>query len=414
MSCGVAIIGGGQAGAEAALALRAAGYERPVTLLCAEIALPYRRPPLSKGYLEHAEDVGELPLRAAAVYDDQDIELRLGTRAVSIDRGQRQIALDHGGEVCYDWAVLATGAEPRRLPLAGGNASGVHVLRSAEDANGLRAAMDHARTVVVVGGGFIGLEVAVSARKRGAVVTVLESAPRLMARAVSQELSDFALAYQRTIGTDVRLGDSLASIDAPGGTLRAVTTSEGLELPADLLVVGVGVNAEVGLAADAGLVVGDGIVVDECLRTADQRIFAIGDCARFPTRFAAGTVRLESVQNATDQAAHVARVIATGVDGAYDAVPWFWSHQGSLRIQMAGLGTGHDQTLLAGSVDDGRFSVLCFREGVLVAVDSVNDVRSHQAARRVLASHEPVTYAEASMRGFDLKARALAKRTAGR
>lgn len=411
---GVVVVGGGHAGTEAAFALRAAGYAGPVTLVCAESGLPYRRPPLSKGYLDGDEDRDELWLRAAVVYEDQDIGLRLGTRAVAIDRARRRVALDRGGELSYDLVVLATGAEALSLPLAAGDVSGVRVLRSVEDADGLRAAMDRARTVVIVGGGFIGLEAAVSARKRGVAVTVLELAPRLMARAVSRELSDFALSHHRALGTDVCLGESLASIDAPGGCLRAVTTSEGVRLSADVLVVGVGVSAQAGLAADAGLVVNDGIVVDECLRTSDPHIFAIGDCARFPTRFAPGPVRLESVQNATDQAAHVAKVIATGADDCYDAVPWFWSHQGSLRIQLAGLTDGHDETLLTGSIAGGRFSVLCFREGVLVGVESVNDVRSHQSARRLLASRAPVTYAEASTPDFDLKDRALAKRAVGR
>ncbi len=403
------VIGGGQAGAETVLALRAAGYEDPVTLVCAEPELPYRRPPLSKGFLDHSEVSDELPVRARAVYDAQRIGLRLGARVVSIDRPGRLVGLDDGDELSYDWLVLATGAEPRRLPMEGAEASGVHVLRSIHDADALRGALDKAQSVVVVGGGFIGLEVAVSARKRGAAVAVLEMAPRLMGRAVSAELSDYALGFHREMGTQIRLGDSLASIETSGGILCGVTTAAGTALPADVLVVGVGVRVEDSLAAAAGLAVDDGILVDEFLRTRDPRIFAVGDCARFPTRFAPGSVRLESVQNATGQALHVATAIATGNAEAYDEVPWFWSHQGDLRIQMAGLTTGHDRTLLTGAVEAGRFSVLCFREGVLVGVDSVSDVRSHQSARRLVGSHNPVTYAEASAADFDLKTRALAR-----
>ncbi|GGM64352.1 NAD(P)/FAD-dependent oxidoreductase [Dactylosporangium sucinum] len=414
MPGGVVVVGAGQAGAEAALGLRAAGYGRPVTLVGAEPELPYRRPPLSKGFLDHSEDADDLQVRAAPVYAEHRVDLRLATRVTSIDRARRSVALDDGSELSYEWLVLATGAVPRRLPHDGAHASGVHVLRSLGDAGGLRAALAGARDVVVVGGGFIGLEVAARARKRGAEVTVVELAPRLMGRAVSAELSQYALSFHRALGTAVLLGDSLASIVAPGGRVRSVTTAQGAELRADALVVGVGVSVESGLAVDAGLAVDDGVVVDAYLRTSDPYIFAIGDCARFPTRFAPGPVRLESVQNATDQARHVAREIAGGVDEAFEPVPWFWSDQGDLRIQLAGLTAGHDQTVVTGAPEAGHFSVLCFRNGALVGVDSVRDARSHLASRKLLASPEPVTYAEASAPGFDLKTRATPRAVASR
>ncbi|MDG4668050.1 FAD-dependent oxidoreductase [Mycobacterium sp. 236(2023)] len=411
MAGGVVIIGGGQAGTETALALRAVGYAGTVTVVNAEADPPYRRPPLSKSYLDHEGSI-DITLRAPSVYCERGIDLLSSTRAVSIDRGNKRIYLDSGNELEYEWLVLAAGAEPRHLDIDNASAEGIHTLRSVTDARALRNALDDARNAVVLGGGFIGLEVAVSARRRKIAVTVLESGPRLMGRAVSAEVSGYATGFHRSMGTEVRLGDSLVAIEADGGILRGVTTASGIDLPADVLVVGIGVSPTSGLAEHAGLPVDNGIIVDETLRTSDPHIFAVGDCARFPTRFAPDRVRLESVQNATDQAAHVARAIVHTDSTSYDAVPWFWSHQGAMRIQTAGLISGHDRTQVIGSVAEHQFSVLCFRNEILVGVDSVNDIRSHQSARKLLGSGDPLTLAEASADDFDVPNRALGRKAA--
>lgn len=402
---GVVIVGGGQAGVDAAFALRLAGYGGAVTIVSDEVEVPYRRPPLSKEFLDRADDPEVARLRAVDAYDDRAIALRLGSRVAAIDRADQLVRLQDGAALAYDWLVLATGAAPRRLALDGTDADGVHVLRSLGDAAGLRTALDDASEVVVIGGGFIGLEVAAAARKRGAAVTIIEMGPRLLGRAASQELSEHVLAFHRAMGAQVVLGDSLAAIRTQDGRLSSLRTTLGLDLSADVMVVGVGVVPDSALAQEAGLTVDDGIVVDTFLRTSDPRIFAIGDCARFPTKFATEPVRLESIQNASDQARHVAKEIVSGVDQPFGPVPWFWSDQGDLTIRMAGLTTGYEQTLAIGSATDGDFSVLCFRAGVLVGADSVGDMASHMAARKILASPDPLTYEEASAPTFDLKAR---------
>lgn len=403
---GVVIVGGGQAGVDTAFALRLSGYAGAVTIVSAEVEVPYRRPPLSKEFLDPVERSDIARLRALESYEDKGIALRLGARVAAVERRDRRVRLQDGTQLSYDRLVLATGAAPRRLRLDGADADGVHVVRSLSDAADLRTALDGAGQVVVVGGGFIGLEVAVAARKRGTAVTIVEMGPRLLGRAASEELSEHVLTFHRAMGAQVILGDSLASVQAQDGRLTSITTARGVELQADVMVVGVGVQPDCALAQEAGLAVDDGIVVDAFLRTGDPHIYAIGDCARFPTRFAPGPVRLESIQNASDQARHVAKQIASGVDEPFGPVPWFWSDQGELSIKMAGLTTAHDQTLVVDAPEGEAFSVLCFRAGVLVGVDSVGDGASHKAARKLLASSDPVTYEEATAPGFDLKTRA--------
>jgi len=406
---GVVIVGGGQGGVDAAFALRMSGYLGEVTVLSGENEVPYRRPQLSKEYLDPAGPQDVARLRTLESYEDKGVSLRLGCRVESIDRGGRRVRVDDGGFLAYDRLVLATGASLRTLPLPAADVAGVHGVRSLGDACDLRRDLDLAAHVVVVGGGFIGLEIAAAARSRGAVVTVVEMGERLLGRVASHHLSDHVLAFHRRTGTRVELGDSVTAIHTRDGRLTSVTTTRGLTLPADVLVVGVGVTPDCVLAQEAGLEVDDGIVVDEFLRTTDDRIFAIGDCARFPTRFAAGSVRLESIQNASDQARHVAKTITDGPTEPFGPVPWFWSNQGELTIRMAGLSTGHDRTVVVGDPEDGAFSVLCFREGVLVGVDSVEHGGAHMAARKLLGGGDPVTYQEAAVPGFDLTARSKAR-----
>ncbi len=384
----VVIVGGGQAGLEAAAALRAQGYEGTVTLVCEEPHAPYQRPPLSKQFLLGKQDAGSLPLRAVMFYEKHRINLILGDRATEINRGGKRIHLAGGGSLAYDHLILAVGARNRTLPVDGREQ--VVYLRTLDEAETLKQRLTEASSVAVIGGGFIGLEVAATARKLGKMVTVIEAGPRLMARAVSPLLSEFFLNLHLAHGVAVRLN---ASVDAAAG--------------ADLVVAGIGVIPNMELAREAGLAVANGIVVDEYLRTSDPDVFAIGDCAAHPNRFAGGRTRLESVQNAVDQAKCVARTIA-GEPTSYGDVPWFWTDQFDVRFQMAGLGAGHDLHVARGSIEDHKFSVFYFKEGRLLAVDSVNRFGDHVAARKLLTAGTPLTPEQAVDESVDLKQLATA------
>jgi 3-phenylpropionate/trans-cinnamate dioxygenase ferredoxin reductase subunit len=381
---GVVIVGGGQAAVDTAFALRLEDYAGPITVLSGETDLPYRRPQLSKELLVHDAYEPDL-LRDDRSYEQRRITLRQGVWVVGIERSAARVILADGSAVSYDHLVLATGAEPRRIELPRVDPTRVFVLRSLSDALELRKALESARTVAVIGGGYIGLEVAAAARAMGLGVTVHEASDRLMGRGLSREASDHALGWHQSRGTEVRLATTQDDIDA------------------DVVMLGVGVVPNTRLAEGAGLTIDNGVLVDEHLRTSDPRIFAIGDVARFPTRFAPAPVRLESIQNASDQARHVAAEIASGVDAPFDAVPWFWTDQGDLNIKMAGLTSGYERAITLGDLASGSFSVLCFRDGLLVGVDSVNDAKRHRVARRRLAAAEPPSLEEASQPGFDLR-----------
>jgi 3-phenylpropionate/trans-cinnamate dioxygenase ferredoxin reductase subunit len=396
---GVVIAGGGQAGLEAVAALRTQGYAGTLTLICEETHAPYQRPPLSKDFLAGKMQAESLPLRALAYYEKQNIDLVLGDAVAAIDRAGKRVVLASGGTVAYSHLILAVGARNRPLPVKGGGHA--LYLRSLDEAASLREKIPAARSVAVIGGGFIGLEVAAAARKFEKVVTVIEAAPRLMIRAVSPLLSEFFLKVHREHGTEVLLGAMATEVAADGLTLN-----DGRKITADLIVAGIGVIPNIEVAAVAGLAVKDGIVVDEFLRTSDPDIFAIGDCADHPNQFATGypggRTRLESVQNAVDQAKCVARAI-TGKPSPYADVPWFWTDQFEIRFQMAGLAAGHDEPVVRGSIENRKFSVFYFRAGRLIAVDSINRVGDHVAARKLLATGTPITPAQAADEMADLK-----------
>lgn len=409
----VVVVGAGHAGVQVADSLCAGGYHGPVLLLGDEPGLPYQRPPLSKDVLTAEDEPGLLPLRGERYFADQGIDYRPGAVATGIDRARRSVLLASGQEIGYASLVLATGAAPRPLQVEGSERAGVLPLRSLADARALRAALESARTAVVVGAGFIGLEFAAAARRRGVEVAVLESGDRVLARAVSVGTSRHILQVHRAMGTTVLVGEGPVRLEGAGGAdgaVRAVVGSRGSRHPADLVVVGIGVRPRDDLARGCGLAVDDGVVVDGHLRTIDPAIFAVGDCARFPSP--AGPLhRLESVQNATDQARHVARVILGAGTAAYAELPWFWSVQGPVTLQIAGLAEAGDESVTSGDPDGGRFSVLRFRGDRLVAVESVNRPADHAAARRVLARTERPMPDEAAAAGFCLRehaARAVA------
>ncbi|MEQ1885964.1 MAG: FAD-dependent oxidoreductase [Bryobacteraceae bacterium] len=395
----VVIVGAGQAGLEAAAALRSQGHEGSLTLIGEEARAPYQRPPLSKDYLSGKTDGESLPLRADIFYNNNRIDLITAEKVTAIHRAIHQVECASGRRFSYGKLILATGARNRALSIRG--APHVRYLRSWEETDAIRARVEHVSSAAVIGGGFIGLEVAAALRAREKQVTLIEAGERLMARAVSPTLSDFFLQLHQNHGVDIRFQASVTAVQP-----NDVLLSDGTKIPADLTVAGIGVIPNQELAAAAGLTVGNGIVVDELLRTSDSNIYAIGDCAEHPNRFAAGInsgrVRLESVQNAVDQAKCVARGIL-GNPSPYEEVPWFWTDQFGVRFQMAGLSTGYDQAVVRGKIESAKFSVFYFNQSILLAVDSVDKFADHIAARKLLANRSKITPEQAADETMDLK-----------
>ena len=401
----VLIVGAGHAGFQLAASLRQAGFAEPIGLINDEHHLPYQRPPLSKAYLKGDGGSDSLMFRPGKFYRDQNIEL-IGDRAVAIDRAERKLLLASGSSHEYAHLVLATGARNRLIDIPNASLEAVRYLRTLDESEALRQLLVSGQRVVVIGAGFIGLEFAATARAKGMEVDVLELAPRVMARAVTAEISDFFQARHRSAGIRIHLGVQATSIEGEGGKVTGVSLSDGRHIPADLVVVGVGVLPNVELAADAGLPAASGIIVDEHLLTSDPNISAIGDCALYASTRFGGSLRLESVQNATDHAKCVAARLTSDAK-PYDGSPWFWSDQGSDKLQIAGLTTGYDHVALRGSPEEGAFSAFCYREGQLVGIESVNRAGDHMFGRRLLAANGSITPEQARDLGFDLK-RALA------
>lgn len=398
---GLVVIGGSYAAAQVAASARQAGYQEPIRILSEERHLPYQRPPLSKAFLTDPGNDSQ-PLRAEAFYREQGIALELDARVVAIDRAARQVRTA-GAAVPYDRLVLATGARPRRLECEGNELDGVCLLRTIEDARAIKQRLASAAAVAIIGGGFIGLEVAASCAKLGKAVTVIEALPRLMSRALPALLGDWFAARHRAHGVDLRMGSAVRKLRGEQGKVRAVVLSDGTEVPADLVIAGIGVVPNEELAAAAGLSCANGVVVDRHGRTQDPDIFALGDCSRHPSRYCDTPLRLESVQNAMDQARAAGATLA-GKETPYDAVPWFWSDQYDLKLQMAGLSAGHDAHAVRGSMDEGKFSVYYLRQGRLIGVDSVNRPGDHMLARKLVAACCALTPAQAADAAFDLKA----------
>ena len=398
----VAVVGTGQAGFQAAASLRQDGFAGRIVMIGDEPVPPYQRPPLSKSYLARESALDELWLRPETFYTQHQIDLLEGETVTVVDRTERRLRLASGGQLSWDHLVLATGARFRPLAVPGAELDGVLPLRTLADADILRERLDQAREVVVVGAGFIGLEFASVAIARGAAVHIIEVTQHPMGRVVSATISRFFTDAHRRWGAKVSLGTGVSRILGAKGRVTGVETSNGQRLPADLVLICIGVIPNAELADEAGLAVDNGIVVDESLATADPAIFAIGDCANFPTPFAVGRVRLESVQNAVDQARCVAAHIA-GTPAPYDKVPWFWSDQGDLKLQIAGITAGHDTSVLRGDPESGHFSVFCYRGGRLIGVESVNQTADHVVARRLLAGDPKLTPEQAADESYDLR-----------
>lgn len=409
----IVIVGNGQAGIQLVDSLRKEGYAGTITVIGEETHFPYQRPPLSKDFMAADKEPKPLPLRAEKFFTDNDVDSRLGVRVTAIDRAGHTVELSDGSSIGYTTLVLATGAANRELNVPGSGLAGIYGLRTLADAEAVHARLDTVRSVVVIGAGFIGLEFAAAARKRGLDVTVLEYADRPMARALSPVMGNWFAQAHRNMGVDLRLGEGIASftgegsgVDGESGHVAAAVSTTGETYPADMALVGIGVLPRTELAEQAGLAVANGITVDSAMRTDDADIYALGDCANYPSHHAEARTRLESVQNATDQARHTAKSILDTHDGGrdYTELPWFWSTQGDLRLQIAGIAHPDDETVLRGNPDDGKFSVFCFRNGRLVAVESVNQPADHMAARRLLSQARTLSPEQAADLEFDFKA----------
>jgi 3-phenylpropionate/trans-cinnamate dioxygenase ferredoxin reductase subunit len=399
---GIVIVGGGHGGSQIAASLREKGYDGKLTLVTAETDLPYQRPPLSKAYLKTL-DHDLLPLRPESFYVKNDIDLRRGTTATAIDLRDGALTLAGGGAIAFDRLALAPGARPRVPAIDGVDLDGVFYLRDAADARKLRTRLHAASTVVVVGGGFIGLEIAATARLLGKTVTILEAADRLMGRVVAREISQHFLDLHRGWGSDVRLETPVGRVIGDGGRVVAVETAAGEAIGAEIAVIGIGVVPNVELAEGAGLAIENGISVDEFMLTSAPNVVAIGDCVSFHHWELGRLVRLESVQNAVDQAKTAAATLL-GAKEAYRAVPWFWSDQGDVKLQMVGLSMDATNSVLRGKPEDGAFSVFHYKDERLVAIDSVNRAGDHMVGRRMLAGGMPLTPEQAADESIDLKA----------
>lgn len=374
---GVVIVGAGQAAASVAAKLRALGYAEPITIVGDEPVAPYQRPPLSKAYLLGQMPLERLLLRSPEFWAEQRVGLRLGARTAAIERAAKRVTV--GGEAMpYDQLVLATGAIPRRLPASmGGNLAQVHVIRNLADVDSMAPSMRPGARLVVIGGGYIGLEAAAVARKLGLSVVLVEAAPRILGRVASAETADAIRALHIAHGVEIVEGVGIARI-AGDFAVRAVELVDGRSLPADLVIVGIGVAPASELAAAAGLAMDNGIAVDAEGRTTDPAIWAVGDCASFP--YGTGRLRLESVGNAIDMAECVAANIM-GAARAYVPKPWFWSDQYDTKLQIAGLNTGYDHVVTRRAEG---FSVWYYRGGTLLAVDALNDARAYMIGKRLI------------------------------
>jgi 3-phenylpropionate/trans-cinnamate dioxygenase ferredoxin reductase component len=383
MSDHLVIVGGGQAAAQAVQSLRQQSFAGAITLLSDEPYPPYQRPPLSKKYFAGELARERLMLRPAAFYAEKGVALELGARVEELEPAARRVRLRDGRTLAYDRLLLATGSRARALPVPGVDLAGVHYFRTITDVDSILASLAPAARVLLVGAGYIGLEVAASARQRGFDVTVLEAAERVMSRTVSAEISAFYDACHRAAGVTIHCG---AGVKAFVGADRvtAVETSDGRNFACDVAIVGIGIEPNVELAARAGLECSNGIIVDELARTADPNIVAAGDCTNHPLPLLERRVRLESVPNAIHQA-KVAAATLLGSPSPYSEVPWFWSDQYDLKLQIAGLSTGYDEVVLRGDPATRSFAAFYLRAGQLLAVDAINSPKEFIAGKKLVA-----------------------------
>lgn len=391
------IIGAGHAGGELAIALRNEGWEGRILLLGEEAHLPYHRPPLSKAYLAGSVEKSSLAIRPQMAYDKANVEFIGGVRVSRIDRANQRLELADGSQLAYDRLAIATGGRPR--PLSVPNAAvaercaNFHYLRTLDDVELIRAQLAPGKRLAIVGGGYIGLEVAASAVAQGLQVTVLEALPRVLQRVTAAELSAYYERKHREAGVDIRTGVQVADLEVTGDTVTAVLCADGSRLAADLVVVGIGLLANTELAAEAGLQVDNGILVDEHAQTSDPHIYAAGDCTNHPNALLGRRLRLESVPNALEQS-RVAAANMAGKAKTYASVPWFWSDQYELKLKMVGLAEGFERLVLRGDRATDSFSAFYLKGDKVLAADTVNRPQDFIAAKRLVAEGIAVTDAQ--------------------
>jgi 3-phenylpropionate/trans-cinnamate dioxygenase ferredoxin reductase subunit len=383
----VVIVGAGHAGAQVAGLLRQQGFQGSIAMFGEERELPYERPPLSKDYLAGEKSFEHFLLRPASFWNEKHIDLHLGERVVKVEAEAHRLTTASGETFEYGSLIWATGGAPRRLSCQGHDLRGVHSVRNRADVDRMIAELPATQRVLVIGGGYIGLEAAAVLSKLGKSVTVLEAQDRVLARVAGEPLSRFYEAEHRAHGVDVRLGVVVDHLVGDGDKVTGVALQDGSVLPADMVIVGIGIIPAVQPLVEAGLEAGNGVLVDEHCRTQLPDVFAIGDCAAHVNRYCSGTgpIRLESVQNANDQAKVVAKALV-GQPEAYDAVPWFWSDQYDLKLQTIGLSTGYDQTVVRGDPASRSFSVVYLKQGRVLALDCVNLVRDYVQGKALVKS----------------------------
>lgn len=386
----VVIVGGGHGGAQVAVMLRQQKFEGTIAIIGAESELPYDRPPLSKEYLSGDKPWEKLVFRTAAAWDERGVALRLGKTVVGVDPVLGEVTTSSGDRIGYGNLIWAAGGEPRQLSCEGGRLTGVHGVRNRADVDRMSAELPDVRDVVVIGGGYIGLEAAAVLSKLGKKVVVLEALDRVLARVAGEPLSRFYEAEHRAHGVDVRLNAAVECIEERDGRAIGVRLADGTVLPAQMVIVGIGIEPSVGPLLAAGATGGNGVDVDQFCRTSLEGIYAIGDCAAHENVFADGDrLRLESVQNANDQAAVVAKAIC-GTPEPYAAVPWFWSNQYDLKLQTVGLSRGFDDLVVRGDPAQRSFSIVYLRAGRVIALDCVNAVRDYSQGRALVAARRAV------------------------
>jgi 3-phenylpropionate/trans-cinnamate dioxygenase ferredoxin reductase subunit len=380
----VVIVGAGHGGAQCAIALRKGGFQGSIAIIGREREPPYERPPLSKDYLAREKSFDRLYIRPPQFWAEKDVTLILGVEATALDPVAKALTLSNGSVVTYGKLVWAAGGDPRRLPAPGGDLAGVHTVRTREDCDRLMGEIDGGvRNICVIGGGYIGLEAAAVLTKLACKVTLLEAQPRVLARVSGEELSAFYEKEHRDHGVNLRTGVTIEAIEGTG-RVSGVRLGDGSVIPADAVIVGIGIVPAIAPLIAAGAVAGNGVMVDAYCRTSLPDVYAIGDCAAFASEFADGAVmRVESVQNANDQAICVARGIC-GDAQPYHAFPWFWSNQYDLRLQTAGVSMGYDQTVVRGSPEERAFSVIYLKRGRVIAIDCVNSVKDYVQGRRLV------------------------------
>ncbi len=381
----VIIVGSGHGGAQAAIALRQQGFAGSILMIGRDPLPPYERPPLSKEYLAREKPFERIMIRPPAFWPEREVTLQPGTAVVGVDPAGRTVKLPTGDEIGYGKLIWAAGGDPRRLSCAGADLSGLHAVRDKADVDRIIAELDNgAKRVVVVGGGYIGLEAAAVLTKLGCQVTLLEALPRVLARVAGEPLSEFYQDYHRAQGVDVRLDAKVERLEGENGWVRRVLLEGGEVIECDMVVVGIGIVPAAGPLVSAGAAGANGIDVDEFCRTSLEDVYAIGDCAAHASRWADGAViRLESVQNAHDMATTVAKHL-TGVEEPYRAFPWFWSNQYDLKLQTAGLSLGYDETVVRGDPAEARFSLVYLKDGRVIALDCVNSTKDYVQGRKLI------------------------------